>query len=347
MRSYLPFFLACCLGSVVGAGAQEVASSEAVEEARAVLEEVRVSLDASDETTQLPSDGFLLNSEPTETMVIDPSALETEVVEVSTEASQDESSPAELPMDLDIMSQPDTSGVEMLSVEEVAAPAAATECRDCPTPQYKGADTDDVTYQPGNEEWLDKLSESCKPDDEVVFLPIDEVIRRHAAKMKHEARLHWKASKGMSSDPVEHLEMVYESRHAMTVEKARKLLVFAVESLLSDLHPGEWVHPGLGHCFSPSDLTIEIRFDNFHAKFVDRQFVEVLRMEDETVSYWAYNCNGPRACQSRQERYWDARDFVRVDLENEGKHRNLYRRRDLGEGVEKVIPFDGIFDIKR
>jgi hypothetical protein len=159
--------------------------------------------------------------------------------------------------------------------------------------------------------------------------------------MEREARLIWKGSCGMFDRPVRHLTMDYEHCHALDEKEARRILVYAVESLLADLNKGYWGHPQLSHSpFMPEDLTIEVYFNSFFSRFVDTTRVKFIRLEKGLVSFEAYNTCGPRGFWTREERYKDSVFHVLCALEHECLCSTEENARDRGYGVARSMKWE-------
>lgn len=173
------------------------------------------------------------------------------------------------------------------------------------------------------------------------FVPVDEILHCHGCKMKQEARLFWKGSYGMFDEPVHHLTMHYEHYHALDEQDARRVLVYAVESLLADLNQGKWPHPQLAHSFAPEDLSIQIFFDSFFGRYVDRSYVKVIQLDGGVVSMQTFNCCGiDRGCKTRQERYKDSVFHVLCELQYECLCSNEGCARTHGYGVAKSMKWE-------
>jgi hypothetical protein len=147
---------------------------------------------------------------------------------------------------------------------------------------------------------------------------IDQITRRFALKAKMEKRLFWMQSKGINAWPLNKLFLSWEHYHARDIDEARRLLVWIVQGITAAINMDGWRHPALGHYpLDAYDLTIEIRFDNFFGEFIDRQYVQWVRMHKGLICYQAYNCwyNQHGLCWTRRER-WDQAAF-QVQIEKE------------------------------
>lgn len=174
-------------------------------------------------------------------------------------------------------------------------------------------------------------------------MDLDDVIRHHAEILKKESRLHWKGSRGTEPKGVNMFSVYYECYHAMTVEEARKLLVYATESLLKTINDLPEPPPQLGHWpLEPQDIDVRICFDNFYGQYLDRQYVKDVTKRGLQVHYSSFSCLKYGKCLIRNETYKDAYMAVKFNLELENTELSLDARRTEGEGVVKVIPFDNI-----
>jgi len=187
-----------------------------------------------------------------------------------------------------------------------------------------------------------------KHELEAIYPPsLYMIVLRHAEKLKRQARLHWMGSRGLRKSRVGKFFLAYECYHPLDIEQARKLLVYAVESLLKTINAGDVPHPQLKHYpLTSQDIDVEIRFDTFFGEYVDRQYVELCEMKNNLVTYYSFSCQTAFGkCCHRYERYPDAVNAVRVNLELWGTDCDIKCQRDQGVAIDEAIPFDRIFKL--
>jgi hypothetical protein len=172
--------------------------------------------------------------------------------------------------------------------------------------------------------------------------PIDHVVRRYAMKLRDEHRLIWNQSKGLQGALVDHLFMSFYFYQARDIYESRELLVIAVEKLLEALNNPTFVPPTGHDPFTANDLEIEIEFQTFMGKFIDRQYVQYVMMRNGIICYQAFDClEAPVMCFTRKERYDQAYYMVQLETEARASSSTMVINQGYSE-IEINMPIDDV-----
>ena len=149
---------------------------------------------------------------------------------------------------------------------------------------------------------------------------ITHAIQHYIAYLKHVKRLRLEDSAVYYNDTIHTVRMEFSSQDIMEICDARELLVDVVEGLLYELNKNPVLAPQfIDYPLSSANLEIYIRFESFE-QLVDPYYVGWVRLEFDTVTFYAFNVEGYYATayhtgsadlwDYRVEPYFKSREFV-------------------------------------